>query len=213
MRLLASFSGGKDSILSIDRALENKNEIVGLITTMREDKSWFHEIDEDLLDKISMALNIPIYKIKVGGGENYTIDFIHNLKLIKEKTNAQGIVFGDIDLQSHRQWCESIAKKSNLEAIFPLWQGNRRDLVIEFLDKGYKTVIKKVAKDKLDKKYLGKDLTKNLIKELEDMGIDACGENGEYHTLVYDGKIFAKKLELEFKDIYEDAWSYILEME
>lgn len=213
MKLLASFSGGKDSILSLDRAIEQGDEIVGLITTMKGDESWFHEIGTDLLDKISSAMNIPIYKIQVRGGAEYTADFVDNLKRIAEETKADGIIFGDIDLKEHRYWCEDIAEDAGIEAVFPLWQGDRRALVFEFLDKGYKTKIKKVDKKKLTKDYLGKDLSRELIEEFDRLNIDACGENGEYHTLVYDGKIFADKVELECKNIYEDDWSLIIEME
>lgn len=211
MKLLASFSGGKDSILSIDRAINQNHEIVGLITTMKDDESWFHEIDKSLLDKISKSLNIPIYKINVRGGADYTQDFIENLKEIIDKTNAEGIIFGDIDLMEHRKWCEGIAKKSDTTPIFPLWQEDRKKLVLEFLEKGYRTIIKKVAKEKLDKKYLTKELSFELIKEFQKLGIDECGENGEYHTIVIDGPIFLNKVEISFGNIYEDNWSYIVE--
>ena len=213
MDLLASFSGGKDSILSIDRALESGHKVVGLVTTMKGDESWFHEINWELLDKISESLNIPIYKIAVRGGADYTKDFIDNIIKIANEISVDGIIFGDIDLTEHRKWCESIAEKAGISAVFPLWQGNRKELVMEFLDKGYKTKIKKVDKKKLGKEYLGRDLDKSLISELESMNIDACGENGEYHTLVYDGKIFVHSLELQCKDIYEDDWSFIIRME
>ena len=193
--------------------MESGHKVVGLVTTMKGDESWFHEINWELLDKISESLNIPIYKIAVRGGADYTKDFIDNIIKIANEISVDGIIFGDIDLKEHRKWCESIAEKAGISAVFPLWQGDRKELVMEFLDKGYKTKIKKVDKKKLGKEYLGRDLDKSLISELESMNIDACGENGEYHTLVYDGKIFVHSLELQCKDIYEDDWSFIIRME
>lgn len=211
MRLLASFSGGKDSVLSIDRAIQ-EHEIVGLITTFKDKESWFHEIDGDFMDKMSAAIDIPIFKIKTGKGADYTQDFQEALKKIAKDTGAEGIIFGDIDLEPHRQWCESIAEAAQIEAVFPLWNGSRKELVQEFLDKGYQAVIKKVDKKKLDKEWLGKVLTENTILEMERLGLDASGENGEYHTVVFDGKIFSKPLHYELGGIYEDDWSFIVRL-
>ncbi len=211
MKLLASFSGGKDSVLSIDRAIR-EHEIVGLITTFKDKESWFHEIDGDFMDKMAEAIGIPIFKIKTRGGSDYTQDFKAELKKIAQQTGAQGIIFGDIDLEPHRQWCESIAEAAEVEAVFPLWNGNRKALVEEFLDKGYQTVIKKVDKKKLGKEWLGKVLTKELVQQIEELGLDASGENGEYHTVVFDGGIFSKPLHYELGEIYEDDWSFIVRL-
>lgn len=211
MRLLASFSGGKDSILSIDRAIKD-NEIVGLITTFNGSQSWFHEIDGECMDKISNSLNIPLFKIQTGTGDNYTKDFVKELKNIKRKTRSDGIIFGDIDLESHKKWCESLAEQSELIPVFPLWNENRRDLVFEFLKKGYRTVIKKVDKTKLPKSYLGKILDEDLVSEFDKLGIDISGENGEYHTVVFDGPIFSKTIDYSLSDVYADDWSHIIKI-
>lgn len=211
MRILASFSGGKDSILSIDRAMQ-EHEVVGLVTTFRGEESWFHEIGGDLMDRISDALQIPIYKIQTGSGAKYTEDLVREISAIAKEIAAEGILFGDIDLPAHREWCEGIAKEAGIRAIFPLWGGKRKDLVMEFLDKGYRTIVKKVDKTKLSKEYLGKTLDRAMIEELESRGIDPSGENGEYHTVVIGGPIFSHPPVYELGEIYEDDWSYILRM-
>lgn len=211
MRLLASFSGGKDSILSIDRAMQ-EHELVGLITTFRGEESWFHEIGAELMDKIAEALGIPIFKIQVGGGAKYTEDFVQAISTIAEEVSADGILFGDIDLIPHREWCEGIARAAELQAVFPLWGGERKALVEEFLDKDYVTIVKKVDKKKLGKEYLGKILDRAMIAELERSGLDPSGENGEYHTVVVDGPRFKHKVEYRSDEIYEDDWSYIIRM-
>lgn len=211
MRVLASFSGGKDSILSIDRALQ-EHEVVGLITTFRGEESWFHEIGTELMNRIAEALGIPIFMIQVRGGAKYTEDFIQAISSIAKDVSAGGILFGDIDLIPHREWCEGLARASELQAVFPLWGGERKALVEEFLDKGYATIVKKVDKTKLGKEYLGKVLDKSMIIELERLGIDPSGENGEYHTVVVDGPIFKHKVEVQAGEMYEDDWSYIMRM-
>lgn len=211
MKVVASFSGGKDSVLSIDKAMRS-HEVVGLITTFKGEESWFHEIDGRFMDKIAEAMNIPLYKIQTGGGAAYTEDFKRELKRIAEESQAEGIVFGDIDLPAHRQWCEEIANAAGLEPIFPLWMQNRKDLVMEFLERGYRTVIKKVDKKKLGKEWLGKVLDKQMVLSLEAMGLDPSGENGEYHTVVFEGGIFSKPLQYQLGEIYEDDWSYIIRL-
>lgn len=214
MKILASFSGGKDSILSLDRAIDKGHAPVGLMVTINsEGRSWFHDINTDILEKVSESLQIPIFFCPCKKGEKYTQDYDRTLKQLVILTGAQGCVFGDIDIEDHRAWCQERADKAKITAIFPLWQENRVDLVNEFLEKGYKTLIKKVNKDYLDPSYLGKTLSKELLEKFENIGIDPCGENGEYHTLVYDGPKFNKKINLKLGNILEDGNCNVREVE
>lgn len=210
MKLIASFSGGKDSMLSIHRAQEMGHEIMGLITTFKGEQSWFHEIDLELLEKIADSLSLPLYTVQTSGGADYKTDFAQALKDIAAKTGIQGIVFGDIDLEDHRKWCESLAKEAGLKAVFPLWGEDRRQLVSEFLDLGYKTAIKKVDKTKLGKELLGQVLSFDSLVDFENLGIDPSGENGEYHSVVFDGPRFRQPVALVWGSIYEDDWSFII---
>lgn len=214
MEILASFSGGKDSILSLDRVIDKGYTPVGLvITTNRDGNSWFHDVREDVLESISESLNIPIFFCPCRSGNAYTEDFEKALKQIVALTGAKGFVFGDIDIADHRKWCEKLAESLKLEPIFPLWQEDRKKLVTEFIEKGYKTVIKKVNKRCLTSSYLGRTLDNQLLEEFNELGIDVAGENGEYHTLVYDGPKFSKKLNLRFGRITEDEYCFSRDME
>lgn len=212
MKLLASFSGGKDSMLSVDRIIDQGHEITGLITTCREGASWFHDLPLDLLQSMAELLDLPFYPIQTGSGEAYTRDYIQSLKSLAQKTSAEGIVFGDIDLADHRKWCESLAEAAGLEAVFPLWGEGRKALVEEFLQKGYKTVIKKIDKKKLGKELLGRVLDKEILDDIEELGFDPCGENGEYHTLVVDGPKFRASLPVKLGRISENEWTYAVEL-
>lgn len=212
MKVLASFSGGKDGMLAIDRALRAGHEVIGLITTMREEDSWFHELPRTVLHSVAASLQIPLYLVQTGSGAAYEQDYAEAMRVLKER-GAEGILFGDIDLLEHRAWCERLAESVGLEAMFPLWGRSRRALVGELLDAGYLAMIQKVDKTKLSTDYLGRILSHALLDELEAQGLDACGENGEYHTVVFDGPLFVQPVALQKGGIREDAWSYKLELQ
>jgi len=197
IKVVVSFSGGKDSILSLHKAISLGYEPIALMTTINKNKgdSWFHDISSDLLKQVSLALNIPLLLVECDC-ENYENTFEIALKNMKN-LGAEACIFGDIDIPHHREWGEIRCQNTNLEAIFPLWQGDRETLVKEFIDLGYKAIIKKVNLNNMGVNFLGKTLNHELLKEIKGTGSDLCGENGEYHTFVYDGPIFSKEILLQ----------------
>ncbi len=207
-KFVASYSGGKDSMLSIYRAMKKGLEPVCLIITYNKDRnlSWFHGVPKQVLDSVSSSLGIPIWLIETDS-KNYTKNFEQGLKKAKD-LGAEVCIFGDIDLQAHFDWCDERCQNVGLKSCFPLWKENRKDLVFEFLDSGFKTKFTVINNSMLDDKFLGMTMTKDICLEIESLGADACGENGEYHTFVYDGPIFKNKIEFELKDkIIEDKYS------
>ena len=107
---------------------------------------------------------------------------------------AEICVFGDIDLEPHRQWCTARCTAVGMEACFPLWQENRKALVLEFLDTGYRTLITTVDTSRMDASFLGRELDHDVVDEIEACGADACGENGEYHTFVFSGPMMSVQI-------------------
>jgi uncharacterized protein (TIGR00290 family) len=197
-KFVASYSGGKDSILAIHRAIKLGMMPVSLITTYNTDRgrSWFHGVPEHVLSEVSESLHIPIRLIKTSGGE-YALSFEKELALLKQ-SGAQVTVFGDIDLEPHREWCTERCTNAGLEAFFPLWQEDRAKLVHEFLDSGFSARITVVDTAQLDRKHLGEILTKQRAELIRAEGADICGENGEYHTFVSDGPIFERVVAPEY---------------
>ena len=104
-------------------------------------------------------------------------------------------MFGDIDLQPHRDWEEKVCKLANIEAVLPLWQQDRIVLVNEMIDNGIQTMIVS-CNTQMEEKYLGKIMTKQLACELLTIGIDPCGENGEFHTMVIHCPLFSEPINL-----------------
>ena len=189
-KFVASYSGGKDSILAIYRAIRLGMKPVSLIITYNTDlnRSWFHGIPEDLVNEVSKALDIPIKLIKTSGAE-YAKNF--EKELLKQKENGVDIcIFGDIDIEDHFKWCTDRCNAVGLEAFFPLWGEKRIDLVNEVIESGFKANITVVDCDRLSEKHLGMVLSPDAIQSIISEGADACGENGEYHTFVSDGPLF-----------------------
>lgn len=197
-KFVASYSGGKDSILALTRTIEAGMEPAALLITYNTDagRSWFHGITKDLLQVVERSLNIPIICIETSG-EAYAQQFQAALEAQKRQ-GVEVCVFGDIDLEDHLQWCRGVCQKSGIEPCFPLWQEPRRELVQEFIKRGFTAKITVVNTGLLSDKHLGMVLSEDVLCSIEAEGADACGENGEYHTIVLDGPLFAFPLPVEF---------------
>lgn len=207
----ASYSGGKDSALALYRAIQSGHRPVRLLTTYNEDaeRSWFHGVPAELLENIAESLDLPIELVKTRPGEDYAKDFEAALVKLREQ-GVSACVFGDIDIQAHYDWCASRCRAAGLESRFPLWHGGRRELVYEFIDAGFKAVITIVDTPRLGEGFLGKTLTRELAEEIAAAGADICGENGEYHTFVWDGPLFRKPIPYTFgAPVHRDAYAIL----
>ena len=212
-KFVASYSGGKDSILAIYRALKQGLNPVALITTYNTDKkrSWFHGIPEPVLESVSQSLGIPVWLIKTSGDE-YAGNF--ESALLKAKTlGAEICVFGDIDIEDHRAWCSQRCDNVGLEAVLPLWGEERKSLVYEFIDSGFTAHITVVDKNRMSDSFLGKPLTRETVDSIEKQGADICGENGEYHTFVSAGPIFKRPVSFAFGETLVDNGYAVLPLQ
>ncbi|MFV0424090.1 MAG: diphthine--ammonia ligase [Bacilli bacterium] len=214
-KVCVSYSLGKDSTLALYRTIKSGKDVVALIISVDEKnlRSWFHGVDTLLIDAVSKSLNIPVILAK-GDGNNYREVFIEAIESAKQ-LGAMECIFGDIDIEDHYKWCNSVCIDAGVESCFPLWQESRRDIVEEFIDNGFKAIIKTVSKQyDLNEKFLNQVLTHELVNEFEKLGIDVCGENGEYHTFVCDGPIFSEPIDVKSAGTFESDYSFstILEL-
>lgn len=193
-KAVVSFSGGKDSTLSLYRMIKEGYEVIGLLVTFDgQNDSCFHRIPKNILKEVSNQLEIPLIEVNCSDGKVYEEEFESALKLSKDK-GAEICVFGDIDIEAHKRWDLDRCDVAGIKGIFPLWQENRESLTNEFIDYGFKAVIKKINLKVLGEEYLGKELNKEVVNKLKRIGCDPSGENGEYHTLVFDGPIFKQRV-------------------
>lgn len=192
-KFVASYSGGKDSIFAVYRAIEAGLEPMELITTYNEKRSWFHGMSESLLQRVSASVAIPLTLIRTPD-KLYTENFEKALTASKEK-GAEVVVFGDIDIEGHLEWCSVRCEKVGLIPYFPLWKESRKKLVYDFIDAGFSTAITIVDTTRMPEEYLGQVLDRSVADAIEKSGADICGENGEYHTFTFDGPLFTQKVD------------------
>ena len=199
MKLIASWSGGKDSCFALHKAIQQGHNVQNLLIMMQDKgKSNFHMISTELLDAQSEALNIPITKTPTTP-ETYEQNFTQSLQNAKEN-GAEGIITGDIfDVALHEAgWLDKITKEIGLKPVRPLWHRDTTEVLDEFINEGFKATVVRVKTDLLGMEYLGKTLNRQFYNDLKKLGnIDLCGERGEYHTFVTDGPIFKKKIEIQ----------------
>ncbi len=196
MKFVLSFSGGKDSILSLDRLIKKGHTPLALFIMYNQEagRSWFHGIDEPLLNKIFESLKLPLW-IYPTSGEEYHLAIRKALEHAKAE-GADAVAFGDIDVQENREWCERQCEAAGISGIFPLWNEPREKLVREVVGRGYECIIKCVRNSDLPQSFLGKAMTSEIIEEMEKMGVDASGEGGEFHTVAVNGRCFHSPLKL-----------------
>lgn len=208
--MFCSWSGGKDSCLSLYRALKTNN-ITCLITAMLEtgEVSRSHGLCIAVLRAQADSLNIPLLIFNTTW-QDYEANFNKILSHLKNKHNLDGGIFGDLDIEEHKIWCEQLCKNNSMKAYHPLWKEERVAILSEFIEMGFKAKVIAVNEKKLHRDYLGRDLDKELIEEFEEKNIDICGENGEYHTVVYDGPIFSRPLNLKHGEVsLKDGYWYL----
>jgi uncharacterized protein (TIGR00290 family) len=199
LKLIASWSGGKDSCFALYKALQEGHKIENLLIMMQDQKtSNFHMISSQLLDAQSEALSIPITKVPTTP-QNYQTDFKKALQNAKNK-GIEGILTGDIfDVALHEAgWLDKITKEIGLTPVRPLWHRETTEVLDEWIKAGFKATVVRIRKDLLSMDYLGRTLDRKFFNDLQKLGnIDLCGEKGEYHTFVTDGPIFKNSIEIQ----------------
>ncbi|KAB2337684.1 diphthine--ammonia ligase [Cytobacillus depressus] len=205
-RVALSWSGGKDACLSLDTLIHNGIEVVCLVTTVPTElgRTFGHGEKLELVKLQGEALEIPVEFITTSFNE-YTERFIETIKTLKEKYDLNGIAFGDLYLEDHREWGEKLAVAVGIEALYPLWgeKENSLRMLKEFLYSGYKATVIRVREDVLDETWLGRQLDHTFFDDIQTKDLCPMGESGEYHTFVFDGPLYKKKIVLEDSEIIQ----------
>ena len=198
MKVVASWSGGKDSCFACYKAIQDGYDVSQLLIMMSDpSKSNFHMIRSDMLDAQSQAINIPIVKWMTTP-DTYEEDF--KKALLKMKADGvEGIVTGDVfDVALHEAgWLDRICKEVGLTPIRPLWHRDTQQILDEFISKGFKATVVRVKNDVLGMDWLGREVNREFFDDLLKLGtVDPCGEHGEFHTFVTDGPLFKEQIKI-----------------
>jgi diphthine-ammonia ligase len=209
-KFFVSWSGGKDAYLALQRAVAAGGRPAVLVCTLQEDgrASRGHGLPLRLLEAQAAALGIPLVT-RATTWDEYEAAYVSVLHELREQGVEAG-VFGDIDLQAHRDWVENVCDVSGLGCHLPLWQEPRRRLLDEFLGTGGTATIVAVDQSKLGPEFLGLVLDEGVIARLEAVGADACGEEGEYHTMVTAGPLFSAPVPLAWQGREERDGHWVL---
>ena len=212
-KFIASFSGGKDSVLALYKALK-VGEAVGLIVMLEEEgkRSRSHGMPPELIKAQAESIGLPVYTAAASWTE-YEKVFMRLLEDAKNQ-GAEVLVTGDLDMPAHGCWHEKVTKNAGLKLGMPLWEMNHREAVEEFMNLGFVTIIVTVNLSLgMREDDLGRTLTHEYVKELEARGIDPCGEGGEFHTTVINGPIFKQPIPVRKCEIIKDGEYAFLPLE
>ena len=207
------WSGGKESALSFYKAKRRGFYISHLLNMLSDDGKYSrsHGVSSKLLQLQAEAIGIPIVQRKTTW-ETYREEFKKAVLNLKKEGIETGI-FGDIDIQQHRDWIETVCKELGIKPVLPLWGSRKNKLLEEFVQAGFKAIIVATNAEFLGREWLGKRIDKEVIKELKAIErIDLCGERGEYHTFVIDGPIFKKRIKIIETKKVKNARHWFLEI-
>ena len=193
-RALVSWSGGKDSTLALHRVLvERSARVDGLLTTVTDeyDRISMHGVRTSLLDAQARALGLALRVARIPRAcTNDVYEAVSRDALARyADEGGEGVVFGDLFLADVRAYRERLLAPLPLAPSFPLWGEDTRPLARRFVALGFRAVLVCVDPKQIDPAFCGRDYDDRLLDELPPSA-DPCGENGEFHTFVYDGPIF-----------------------
>jgi len=203
--ILISWSGGKDSSLALYEIQKSRDyEVAALITTITSDydRVSMHGLRTILLDEQASSLNIPLEKIFISKNASND-EYESRLKEVLLKYKQLGIrdvVFGDLFLEEIKKYREDLLGKIGMECVFPIWKRDTVKLAKRFIELGFKAITVCVDSNVLGKEFAGREFDEHFLDDLP-KAIDPCGENGEFHTFVYDGPVFNTPISHELGEI------------
>ena len=196
-KIILSWSGGKDSSLALYELQKQGYEISALLTTITEDygRISMHGVRVSLLEKQVQSLGLNLERVlipKDASNEIYE-SRMRELLLKYKSRGVSSVAFGDIFLEDLKKYREEKLSRLNMRGVFPLWKQNTNLLAKKFIDLGFKAVVTCVDSTMLDGSFAGQKFDENFLASLPP-SCDPCGENGEFHSFVYDGPIFRKQI-------------------
>lgn len=210
MSYITSWSGGKDSCLACYRAMLSGHEIRYLVNCVSGEygRVNFHGTDPRLIQLQAESIGIDLCQPETTIG-CYERQFKRAVRSLIHH-GVEGMVFGDIYLEENRAWPERVCADLGIEAVEPLWGRDAEDVALEFIDAGFQAIVIAGDSEAVGAEWIGRRMDRDFIEYLKDKAVCPCGEKGEYHTLVIDGPIFDRAIEIaEARTVARDKYWFL----
>ena len=201
-----NWSGGKDSALALYHVLQGQQyDVKVLLTTVSEphQRISMHGVRVALLEQQAASLGLACHQLplpEIPSMDAYEQLMTATLQDLQQRHGATVAIFGDIFLEDLRRYRETKLAELGWQAVFPLWGRATPALMREFLDLGFKTITTCVNEKYLDQSFAGRVIDEDFLRELPS-NVDPCGENGEFHTFVFDGPLFQRPVAFEVGEV------------
>lgn len=198
MKAYINWSGGKDSSLCLYHSIQSGIHPEVLLTSFNKtyDRISMHGVRRSLLEKQSKSLQIPLQTIELPEQPDmleYEKEMERAVSSLKQNGFTHAL-FGDIFLEDLRKYREDQLKKLQIEPVFPIWKKDTTELIHEFIQLGFKAIIVCINSKHLDKSFCGRLIDESFINDYPSTA-DICGENGEYHSFVFNGPGFSHPID------------------
>ncbi len=215
--VVLSWSGGKDSSLALYEVLRSgQYKVEALLTVLSDayDRVSHHGVRRILLEQQARSIGLPLEKVFLSintSNEEYEAKMAELLVRYKNR-GVQSVVFGDIFLEDLRNYREDRLSQLEMKGIFPLWKEDTTSLVHRFLALGFKAIVVCVDPKQLDARFAGRVIDRQFLADLPPT-VDPCGENGEFHSFVYEGPIFKEMVEHQVGEVVlRDSGNYFCDL-
>lgn len=210
--VLMSWSGGKDSCLALYEIQKSFDyRVAALLTTITRgyDRISMHGVRRALLERQATSLGLPLHQVLISKGANNEEYETAMAQAFNEyhQNGIDSVVFGDLFLEEIRAYRDQFLARYGMKGLYPVWQRNTNSFINKFIELGFKAVLSCVDSKTLDKSFAGKTIDDDFISSLP-ANVDPCGENGEFHTFVYDGPNFNQPVKISIGEttLREGFW-------
>lgn len=206
------WSGGKDSAMALAELQEQGVRVAGLLTTVTEgyERISMHGVRRELLARQAEAIRLPLQEVRIPqacGNPTYEARMEEALRRLLAH-GIRTVAFGDIFLEDLRLYREKNLAKVGMTALFPIWKRDTRELMREFWRKKLRAVAVCVDPKVLAASFAGRELDEEFVRDLP-AGADPCGENGEFHSFVFDGPMFREPVRVRKGEVVDrDGFVY-----
>jgi uncharacterized protein (TIGR00290 family) len=193
---LMSWSGGKDSCLALyEIQMSHSHRVAALLTTVTRDydRISMHGVRRVLLEKQATSLRLPLHQVlisKDATNEEYEAKMGEAFSVYRGQ-GIDSIVFGDLFLEDIRAYREQFLARHQMRGLFPVWKRDTFRFIKEFIELGFRAIVTCVDSNALDRSFAGRMIDNSFLSSLP-VDVDPCGENGEFHSFVFDGPIFTE---------------------